>query len=79
MFFFFFSILLLIFAVMSDLLNKEVIMNLDYQRFTKDLDDKYGWNDPFLTARTLSQPESVTSSQKKEHRKGSTSPVLHGK
>lgn len=21
--------------------------------FTRDLDDKYGWNDPFLTSRTL--------------------------
>ncbi len=55
-------------------------MNLDYQRFTRDLDDKYGWNDPFLTSRTLSQPDCVTSSLKKdEHRKDSTSPVLHGK
>lgn len=40
-------------------------MNLDYQRFTKNIDDKYGWNDPFLTTRTLSQPDSVISSQEK--------------
>lgn len=54
-------------------------MNLDYQRFTKNLDDKYGWNDPLLTSRTLSQPDSVMLSNKKGHRKDSTSPVLHGK
>lgn len=54
-------------------------MKLDYQRFTRDLDDKYGWNDPFLTARTLSQPDSVTSSNKKGHRPDNVAPVLHGK
>ena len=54
-------------------------MNLDSQRFTRNLDDKYGWNDPFLTSRTLSQPDSVILCQKKVHRPDSTSPVLHGK
>ncbi len=54
-------------------------MNMDYQRFTRNLDDKYGWNDPFLTSRTLSQPDSVSDSNKKGHRRGSVSPVLHGK
>lgn len=55
-------------------------MNLDYQRFTRNLDDKYEWNDPFLTSRTLSQPDSVDSNLKKnKHRDDSVSPVLHGK
>lgn len=60
--------------------SKEADMNLDYKRFTKHLDDKYGWNDPFLLSRTLSQPDSVTSANKKKgHRPDSVSPVLHGK
>lgn len=50
-----------------------------FGKYTKDLDDKYGWNDPFLLARTLSQPDSVTSRNRKGHRPSSTSPVLHGK
>lgn len=56
-------------------------MNLDYQRFTKNLDDKYGWNDPFLSSRTLSKPDSVLESNNKKngHRAGAVSPVLHGK
>jgi hypothetical protein len=50
-----------------------------FGKYTKNLDDKYGWNDPFLTSRTLSQPDSVMSSNRKGHRPDSTSPVLHGK
>ena len=48
-------------------------------KYTRDLNDKYGWNDPFLTSRTLSQPESVIGSHRTGHRPDSTSPVLHGK
>lgn len=54
-------------------------MHLDYQRFTRSLDDKYGWNDPFLTSRTLSQPDCLSSQSGNRHRADSVSPVLHGK
>jgi hypothetical protein len=50
-----------------------------WSKYTRDLDNKYGWNDPFLTSRTLSQLESVIGSNRKGHRSDSTSPVLHGK
>ena len=36
-----------------------------WSKYTRDLDDKYGWNDPFLTSRTLSQHESVIGSNRK--------------
>ncbi len=50
-----------------------------YSKYTQDLDDKYGWNDPFLTSRTLSQPNTVGAASVRKHRPDSTAPVLHGK
>lgn len=50
-----------------------------FGKYTRDLDDKYGWNDPFLTSRTLSQPDALNSPRTKGHRRDSVSPVLHGK
>lgn len=47
--------------------------------YTHDLDDKYGWNDPFLSSRMLSQPDALNTSRSKVHRPDSVSPVLHGK
>ena len=46
-----------------------------WSKSTRDLDDKYGRNDPFLTSRTLSQPESIIGSNQKRYRPDSTSPV----
>ena len=48
-----------------------------YSKYTQDLDDKYGWNDPFLTSRTLSQPNTVGAASVRKHRPDSTAPVLH--
>jgi hypothetical protein len=50
-----------------------------YHRYTEKLDDKYGWNDPFILGRTLSQPDCWKPSVGREHREDSTNPVLHGK
>lgn len=62
--------------IFVELLTKEVTM---YSKYTQDLDDKYGWNDPFLTSRTLSQPNTVGAASVRKHRPDSTAPVLHGK
>lgn len=50
-----------------------------FHHWTQGLDDRYGWNDPYLSSRTLSQPDCLTRQNGRNHRKDSTSPVLHGK